>query len=167
MLQNLEKLFTAARVADVPIPSIWPLELASQLPSTIRLDAFDISPDQFPPTTSSPPNLHFHTHDAFTPFPDEFQGAFDVVGIRFVLCVVNNPDAPRLLQNLVSLLKPGGYLQWFELLPFTLRAVPAVDNDGNEQPSPAVEKVASQWKKPRPTTSYEWVECLPGLFADE
>ena len=140
--------------------SIWPLELAAKLPSSVRIDGFDISPDQFPPPSSRPENLHLHVHDAFTPFAPEYLGAFDVVHARFWLCIVNNPDAPVLLEKLISLLKPGGYLQWFEPLPLSALTVLAEDMLA----APATDRLTNSWHKPKLTSTYEWVEELPEAF---
>ena len=142
--------------------SIWALELAAQLPNTTSIDCFDISAEQFPPITSRPSNVHLHVHDCFKPFPAEFLGSFDMVHARFWLCLVNNPDAPDLLKNLISLLKPGGYLQWFEVLPLSVQAVyPMPDFDRT-----AVDRMVTLWHKPTPTSTYEWVEQLSDTFRE-
>ena len=139
------------------------MEVAAQLPDTIRIDGFDISEDQFAPATSRPSNLHSHVQDCFKPFPPEFIGAFDVVYARFWLRLVNNPDAPHLLKNMVSLLKPGGYLQWVEPLPLSVRAVHPSANDS----STAVEDLASNWHQPTKDKTYDWIEKLPELFREQ
>ncbi|MCJ1322225.1 hypothetical protein MMC15_007572 [Xylographa vitiligo] len=149
------------RIADVGTgTAIWSLETAAELPATVTIHGFDISPHQFPPATSLPANVHLHAHDCFQPFPAAFLHSFDVVHARFWLCLVNDPDAPALLANLVSLLKPGGHLQWFEPLPLSARTVrPAADF-----PSPAVDRLTVQWHKPKPTSTYDWVEGLPAAY---
>ena len=67
------------------------------------IDGFDISDEQFSPLYSIS-NVRLFTHDCFEPFPTEFIGQYDIVHVRFWLCLVNNPDAPVLLKNLMSLL---------------------------------------------------------------
>ena len=69
-----------------------------------RLDAFDVSAVQFPVLEWLPANLHLHTHDAFSPFPREHLGAYDVVYIRFVVTVVSRGNVVTLLRNLIELL---------------------------------------------------------------
>ncbi|MCJ1385651.1 hypothetical protein MMC17_008774 [Xylographa soralifera] len=152
------------RIADVGTgTAIWSLETAAELPATVKIHGFDISPHQFPPATSLPNNVHLHAHDCFKPFPSTFLRTFDVVHARFWLCLVNNPDAPALLTSLVSLLKPGGYLQWFEPLPLSAQTVrPAPDFE-----SPAVDRLTVQWHKPKPTSTYDWVEGLPEAYRKE
>lgn len=142
--------------------SIWALEVAAQLPKTVRIDAFDISGDQYTPATSRPDNLHLHIQDCFKPFPSEFVGAFDVVYARFWLCIVDNPDAPDLLRNMVSLLKPGGYLQWLEPMVLSARAV-----NSSADCSTAVDQLVSHWHKPTETKTYDWIEKLPELYREQ
>ncbi|MCJ1290880.1 hypothetical protein MMC34_002422 [Xylographa carneopallida] len=152
------------RIADVVTgTAIWSLKTAASLPPNVQIHGFDISPHQFPPATSLPNNLHLHTHDCFQSFAPNFLHSFDVVHAQFWLCLVNDPDAPTLLTNLISLLKPGGYLQWFEPLPLSARTVrPAADFA-----SPAVDRLTAQWHKPKPSSTYDWVESLPRAFRKE
>ena len=82
---------------------------------------------------------------------------------RLWLCLLNNPDAPKLLSNLLSLLKPGGYIQWLEPLPLSTRLV---HGDPNVDAS-SVEKLVASWHKPKPTSTYEWVEGIAGLMEGE
>lgn len=52
-----------------------------------------------------PENLHFHTHDAFVPFPEEYRGMYDIVYLRFmVLVVMTTERVGPLLDNLMALL---------------------------------------------------------------
>ena len=139
------------------------MEVAAKLPDTVRIDGFDISGDQFAPATSCPDNLHLHVHDCFKPFPSEFVGAFDIVYARFWLCLVNNPDASDLLKSMVSLLKPGGYLQWLEPLPLSTRAVHPSADDG----SAAVDRLATIWHMPTEDKTYDWIEKLPELYREQ
>ena len=138
------------------------MEVAAQLPDTARIDAFDISGDQFAPATSRPANLHLHLQDCFKPFPAEFVGSFDIVHARFWLCLVNNPDAPELLKNMVSLLKPGGYVQWLE--PLALAAIAVHPPSANNSKTAAVDRFTSHWHKPTENKTYDWIENLPDLY---
>ncbi|KAL8822672.1 MAG: hypothetical protein Q9191_006596 [Dirinaria sp. TL-2023a] len=152
------------RIADVGTgTTIWALEVAAELPDTVRIDGFDISADQFAPAQSRPSNVHLHVHDCFKPFPHEFLGSYDVVHARFWLCLVNDPDAADFLKNLVSLLKPGGRLQWFEPLPLSAKAVHPSPDCGD----PAVDRYATLSHKPKPTSTYDWVERLPEAYREQ
>jgi hypothetical protein len=52
-----------------------------------------------------PENLHFHIHDAFAPFPEEHQGIYDIVHVRFmVLVVMDTERVASVLDNLIALL---------------------------------------------------------------
>jgi SAM-dependent methyltransferase len=89
--------------ADVPRCSIWASELSAELPDTATVKAFDLSGKQFPP-----PNwrgkVDFDIVDCFKPIPEQYQGQFDVVNLRFWLCVVNDDSAEQLLENILTLL---------------------------------------------------------------
>ncbi|KAF2729478.1 S-adenosyl-L-methionine-dependent methyltransferase [Polyplosphaeria fusca] len=148
------------RIIDVGTGTgIWAGEMAKALPHA-KFDAVDISADQYPPEAFRYSNTSFWTHDCFEPFPDEYIGAFDIVNIRFWLCIINDDVAEKLTKNFLTLLKPGGYLQWFEPQPDTAHVVSR--NGG--KPTPGCEKLTQQWKKPTPKSSYEWVHKLPETF---
>jgi len=103
------------RIADVATGNgIWLLDVANDLPETAKLDGFDISLDQCPPSTWLPANTHLHTWDVFKEPPEEFCEAFDVVHIRLITVAIKDNDPRPVLANLRKLLKPGGYLQWDE-----------------------------------------------------
>lgn len=120
-----------------------------RLPSA-QVDGFDISDEQFSPLYGFR-NVRLVVHDCFQPFPPEFREQYDIVHARFWLCLVNNPDAPPLLQNLLTLLKPGGYLQWFEPLPLSI----TVYRPTPDTPTPMMDHHCKVWQKPKETTSYE------------
>lgn len=139
------------------------MEVAARLPDTVKIDGFDISGDQYAPATSRPKNLHVHIQDCFKPFPAKFIGSFDIVYGRFWLCLVNNPDAAVLLKNMISLLKPGGYLQWLEPLPLSAKAV----HPSSKATSAAVDHLAVHWHKPTESKTYDWIEQLPELYREQ
>lgn len=86
------------------IQSIWPIELSGSLLPSARLDGFDISLTQFPPQQWLPSNLHLHTHDVFTPFPDEHLGCYDVIHLRFFVTMLNWDNLSPFIENLRTLL---------------------------------------------------------------
>ena len=59
---------------------------------------------QYPPREWLSANLHLHTHDVFTPFPNEYLNHYDVVHLRFMTPVLSKKNVPLLMRNLVSLL---------------------------------------------------------------
>lgn len=75
---------------------------------------------------------------------------------------MNDPDAADFLKNLISLLKPGGRLQWFEPLPLSVTAVHPSSGCGDL----AVDRYATLSHEPKPTSTYEWVERLPEAYRE-
>ena len=91
--------------------SAWALETAVKYPNA-AIDGFDFSDEQFSPLYGVQ-NVRLTVHNCFEPFPPEFLGRYDIVHARFWLCLVNNPDAPVLPKNLMTLLS-----KLFSLWPF-------------------------------------------------
>ncbi|KAI9798985.1 MAG: hypothetical protein M1833_004338 [Piccolia ochrophora] len=103
------------RIADVGTGTgILLLDLAKEVPQTCHLDGFDVSADQFPSQASLPRNVAFHEQDLMKPFPEEFRGHFDAVSLRLVAVAIDAKDLETAVGNVVSLLKPGGHIQWTE-----------------------------------------------------
>ncbi|PON20323.1 hypothetical protein TGAM01_v210822 [Trichoderma gamsii] len=103
------------KIADIGTGTgIWLLDVARQVPSTVQLDAFDISDKQFPHKDSRPDNMSCRILDAFSQVPDELIGVYDVVHLRLWCCIVRDCNTAALIQHATQLLKPGGYLQWDE-----------------------------------------------------
>lgn len=139
-----------------PTCSIWAIDLSKRLPASAKIHAFDVSPTLYPPLEWLPSNVSLHVHDAFTAFPEEIRGTYDVVHLRFFVTVVKDNDPGILLANIVQLLseristsdpnhcfpnfsialetysltEPGGYLQWVEANPLAamvVKARPSID----------------------------------------
>ena len=47
--------------------------------------------------------------------PDDLIGKHDFVNVRLLVLVIEGGDPRSVLQNLVQMLKPGGFLQWDDL----------------------------------------------------
>ncbi|PQE28130.1 UMTA methyltransferase family protein [Rutstroemia sp. NJR-2017a BBW] len=140
------------RIADVGTGTgIWLLELSDTCPTTAQLDGFDISPAQFPPKEWLPENVNLFIQDIFKPFPQEMIGTYDMVNLRFALCYVNDEDAEPLLANLISLLKPNGFLQWFETNAYKTK----VYQPSGSPPAIGMAQLEKMWHKPKPTSSYK------------
>ncbi|KAF9881766.1 methyltransferase [Colletotrichum karsti] len=75
----------------------------------------DIDPSLYP--SSPPEDVYFCNQSIRKPFPDEWQGTFDVVHQRLVMAAVAPPDSTitSATSNLAGLLRPGGWLQLVEL----------------------------------------------------
>ncbi|UZP43379.1 hypothetical protein NXS19_011195 [Fusarium pseudograminearum] len=109
------------KVADIGAGTgIWLLDVAKSLPSTCQLTGFDISSSAFPPLQTWPQNVLFKTQDMFLPFPAPEVGTYDVVAIRFVSSATPRAEWSRAIENLITLLKPGGWLQWIDSCNFAL-----------------------------------------------
>jgi hypothetical protein len=54
------------------------------------------------------------------PFPASEMGSFDVVAVRFVSVATTRAAWARAIENVMTLLKPGGWLQWIDSCNFTL-----------------------------------------------
>jgi len=106
------------KVADVACGNgAWLLEVARQVPSTAQLYGFDITDSNYPAKEWLPENVTLTgSFDAISsaPLPKELEGAFDVVHIRAFTSIVKDNKVDPLIKNLLSMLKPGGYLQWDE-----------------------------------------------------
>ncbi|KAL4924846.1 uncharacterized protein BDV17DRAFT_295080 [Aspergillus undulatus] len=83
-----------------------------------KYHGFDISPSLFPKQDSpqkSIADIDFTIHDFYKPFPDEHIGKYDLVHARLlVLAVQQGTDLKLAIENILTLLKPGGYIQWEE-----------------------------------------------------
>ncbi|CAM1507986.1 Fc.00g048340.m01.CDS01 [Cosmosporella sp. VM-42] len=109
------------KVADIGTGTgIWLLDVAKRLPSTCQLTGFDISSSAFPPPQTWPANVSLRTQDMFLPFPASEVGTYDVVAVRFVSSAATRAEWAQAIKNLMTLLKPGGWLQWIDSCNFAL-----------------------------------------------
>ncbi|KAL5342145.1 S-adenosyl-L-methionine-dependent methyltransferase [Aspergillus crustosus] len=112
------------QVADIATGNAtWLLELIKARKADSELSniktkytGFDISPDLFPKQETSPAvaNIDFALHDFFKPFPEEHLGKYDLVHARHLSVAVPIKDLDVAAKHLISLLKPGGHIQWEE-----------------------------------------------------
>lgn len=105
---------TGARIADVCTgTTIFLREVASAYP-VAECHGFDISDKMFPAPADLPENIDLHIADIKQPFESRWLGYFDVVHIRLIEAAMKKEDWAPVLRNLITLLKPGGWLQWVE-----------------------------------------------------
>lgn len=73
----------------------------------------DIGSDLFPRHS----NIDLRQHNITTPFPDswEWNGSFDVIHQRLLVWGLQLPQWSKVLSNLYTILKPGGYIQLVEI----------------------------------------------------
>ncbi|KAI1170960.1 S-adenosyl-L-methionine-dependent methyltransferase [Nemania sp. FL0916] len=103
------------RIADVGTGSgVWLMDLSSRLPASARLDGLDVSLEATTPTEWLPSNVSFREWDIKQEPPEDLVGQYDIVHVRLLIFVLLDDEIPSVLQRLMKLLKPGGYLQWDE-----------------------------------------------------
>ncbi|MCJ1270762.1 hypothetical protein MMC22_010659 [Lobaria immixta] len=148
------------KIADVGTGTgIWVIDVNRQL-STASIDGFDISADQFPPKEWLPSNVSLGTFDALLPIPDELIEKYDIIHVRIFVAVVKNEDPTPILKNLISMLKPGGYVQWTEFNPHSERVTSA---------RPELKKTALEQVQGiiNPHMHCNWVARLSQLFTQQ
>jgi ubiquinone/menaquinone biosynthesis C-methylase UbiE len=110
-----------SRIADIGAGSgAWIIDTAKHLPPTCQFTAFDITASAFPQAEKLLPNVSFKIQDMYQPFSDSELGIYDIVAIRFTSSVAAREDWIRAVANLITLLKPGGWLQWIDSCNFSL-----------------------------------------------
>ena len=118
---NIPLTSPTLKIADIGTGTgIWPLDVAKSLPQTCQLTGFDITSSAFPPTKTTPPNVSFQMQDMLQPFPASENGSYDVVAVRFVSVAMTRAEWALALENITTLLKPGGWLQWIDSCNFAL-----------------------------------------------
>jgi SAM-dependent methyltransferase len=118
---NIPLLSPTLKVADIGTGTgIWLLDVAKSLPQTCQLTGFDVTSSAFPPSQTLPPNVSFKIQDMLLPFPPSEIGTYDIVAVRFISVATTRREWTLAIQNLVTLLKPGGWLQWIDSCNFTL-----------------------------------------------
>lgn len=114
-IQQYLTTITSPHIADIGTGSgIWLKDLAGYLPTTSVLTGFDIDTTKFPPPRSMPRNISLLHGNILEPFPDDLQGTFDLVHVRFLIFSLKASEWVPAARNLRTLLKPGGYLLWEE-----------------------------------------------------
>ncbi|KAL2838174.1 S-adenosyl-L-methionine-dependent methyltransferase [Aspergillus pseudoustus] len=102
------------RIADVGTGTgIWLRELAGVVPATCELDGFDLSDSMFS-RDGLPGNIKFYHQNFLEPFPEEFRGKYDVINVRVMVVALAADEWAPAVRNLITLLRPGGYLQWVD-----------------------------------------------------
>ncbi|THC95237.1 hypothetical protein EYZ11_005276 [Aspergillus tanneri] len=96
--------------------------------------------------------------------PEYLLGQYDVVNIRYFALVVRKDNLSRLLRNLISLLKPGGYLQWIEINIAEQQIVSARPDTSMA----ATSSFSEDGKKAIATLGvrFDWLNDLPSIYQE-
>src|SRR5690606_36035991 len=106
---------TSPRIADVGTgTAIWLVDLASRLAPTLALQGFDIDTARFPSAEKLRLGVKLQQLDAKEPFPSEHLGSYDVVHAGFFIYGLSNDEWKPMTRNLITTLKPGGWILWEE-----------------------------------------------------
>ncbi|KAF8866196.1 S-adenosyl-L-methionine-dependent methyltransferase [Acephala macrosclerotiorum] len=96
-------------VADIGTGTgIWLDELQPQVSPETRLDGFDMSAAQF----SAKSKGTFILQNFLEPFPAEYHGLYDLAHIRYMVVALKGWQYRQAIENLITIIKPGGHLQW-------------------------------------------------------
>ncbi|EPS37525.1 hypothetical protein H072_8824 [Dactylellina haptotyla CBS 200.50] len=109
------------RIADLGAGTgAWALDIAQTFTSKpgnidVELDCYDITDAKFP---SEPPNnIQFKIWDVNESPTDEMKGRYDYVHMRLLVAFLPITQIPVVLKHAMSLLAPGGYLDWSDVSP--------------------------------------------------
>lgn len=103
------------RIADVGCgTAAWLRSITSIYPHAL-LDGFDVSLAQCTHPNWLPANLRLYEWNVFDEPRDDIVGVYDIVHVRLLFTVVRDNDPAPIVENLIKLLKPGGWLQWDDL----------------------------------------------------
>lgn len=148
------------RIADLATGNaIWAYDVAEQHPDA-EVVGFDISDVQFPAQMTRPSNVRLELGDLFEPTPTKYQEYFDIVHIRLVVGAIYTMDKDILLKNILSMIKPGGFIQWDEIIEPTVLLVDPNLKVSNE-PLNWIKRMYSV-SNFRPAT--QWAADLPLTF---
>lgn len=136
------------------------IDLAGSVPSSWSLHGYDISSDSFTPSSSLPKNVKLSVSNAKQPPPPELEGIYDVVCIRFLNIALSPSDWPVIARNVLSMLRPGGALQWIEA-DFRQCMQPLYTTPGSS--TAALARFMTQFLAPLPQCSWMTSNLEPTL----
>ncbi|KAF2962934.1 hypothetical protein GQX73_g10636 [Xylaria multiplex] len=150
------------RIADVATGTgVWLTNLSTRVSPAAQLDGLDISLEATPPTEWLPHNVRFMQWDIKQAVPAALLEKYDIVHIRLLSFVLQDDEIPSVLQNVIKLLKPGGYLQWEEPDVSSFRIEKTQVTNSTEALKRLLTLSQSQDSRLNP----KWVPQLTGLFS--
>ncbi|KAK4506317.1 hypothetical protein PRZ48_000047 [Zasmidium cellare] len=103
------------KIADICCGAgIWLASL--KVHETAQLYGLDLKRSGLPPAQSLP-NTHAAEYNVFRKPPEMYLEYFDIINVQLTLTFVGDEDIAQAFDNILSMLKPGGWLQWTELDP--------------------------------------------------
>ncbi|KAI1261601.1 hypothetical protein F5Y18DRAFT_400808 [Xylariaceae sp. FL1019] len=115
------------RICDMATGSaIWLTELAKTLPPSAELFGYDYDDSKFP-KDNLPSNIKLGKANVYESFPEDLEGTFDVVSLRLFYLAARKDKVVDMLKNLSKLLRPGGWLVWFDVDTKTASMEPPSD----------------------------------------
>lgn len=86
------------------VVSIWLFDLAQDLPDTVCLHGYDISPHQFPSQQLWPSNVNLRLMDSLRDPPEALHGQYDVVHLRMWASNLRTKDVRLVIRSVSKLL---------------------------------------------------------------
>ena len=150
------------RIADICTGTgIWLLQVARQIPSA-EFEGLDTNLSEAPQQAWCPSNINFRKFDIFAATPEDLIGRYDIINVQYTHLFVRDSNIQDVLPKLVSMLKPGGWLQYTDM---DARNKRALIPDGSQAPEAISTVVQSAWDMVKFTPS-EWTSRLEEHFTD-
>lgn len=108
------------RIADVCCGTgAWTLAVQSQpyIHKSTQFTALDLNIGNLPAKQFTPMIKEHRQYNIHEPTPDNLEGTFDVLNVSLTNTFVDDHQTQTAISNVLSLLKPGGWIQWLELDP--------------------------------------------------
>lgn len=137
---------------------VWLTNLSSKLPASVQLDGLDVSFHATPPPGCLPANVTLKHWDIKEPPPSDIVGVYDIVHLRNFIFVLADAELPGVIDNVMKLLKPGGYLQWGEVDMNSWR----VHKTKSDSKTTALEKLFATLQSQDTRLKPTWASSLAG-----
>ncbi|KAI1421795.1 hypothetical protein F5Y12DRAFT_765953 [Xylaria sp. FL1777] len=120
---SLSKSPTPPKILEIATgTAIWLSEVGKTLSPDAELVGLDYDTTKF--QSSLAPNITLRQANMYEPFPSDLLGKFDVVNVRLIIFALKEGQGTDLVKNLMTLLKPGGYIVWAETGPLLTSTEP-------------------------------------------
>ena len=124
-----------------------------------RVDGFDVAPAGAPHIQRLQPRLNLSDWNLRKDLPAELVGKYDIVHVRSLSECFELAEAQTVFKKLYQMLRPGGYLQWDDLV----HKEAYVRHISERKNAPALKALTSIWT----SNGRHWVSDLPKLLLEE